>query len=69
MSGYYGRFDTVTCLPCAGCHTGCYITTTSLFSSWFNGQASVSSQITNGAIGSDPCPGTVKYSQVNFQCI
>ena len=69
ISGYYGRFDTTTCTPCAACQTGCYTTTTPLFSSWFNGHTSVSYQITNGAIGSDPCPGTVKYSQVNFQCV
>ena len=49
--------------------TGCFTTTSSLFSSWFNGQSSLSYQITNGAIGSDPCPGTVKYSQITFQCI
>ena len=70
ISGFYGRFDTTTCVPCAACqYVGCLANTTSLFSSWFNGHTSLIYQITNGAIGIDPCMGTVKYSQINFQCI
>ena len=35
----------------------------------FNGKTNVNYKITNTAIGVDPCPGTVKYSVVNFQCV
>ena len=69
QSGFYGRFDTTTCVPCALCRTGCFTNTTTLFSSWFNGKTNVNYKITNTAIGVDPCPGTVKYSVVNFQCV
>ena len=69
ISGFYGRFDKTTCIPCANCQLGCFTTTTSLFSLWFNGQTNLSYKITNTAIGTDPCPNTVKYSTINFQCI
>ena len=74
ISGVYGRFNTVICYYiCSGCYlvmqTGCSITTTSIFSSWFNGKSKMNQTVSNAVIGTDPCVGTWKYSQIVFQCV
>jgi hypothetical protein len=69
LKAFYGRIDTATCLPCAGCATSCSFDSTAKLSSFFNGLSTATLQITNGMIGIDPCGGTYKYNVIKFQCV
>ncbi len=69
MQAFYGRTDTVTCLPCVKCATNCYFNSTAKLSTFFNGLSSATVPITNSMIGIDPCGGTYKYNVIKFQCL
>jgi hypothetical protein len=70
LEAFYGRTDTVTCLPCYGCSTSCSFDSTAILSESFNGLSSVTVRITNDLLGGiDPCGGTYKYNVVKFQCV
>ncbi len=69
ISAFYGRSDTVTCLPCVRCVTNCYYDSKSKLIQYFNGLSSASLQITNSMIGIDPCQNTYKYNVFKFECV
>ncbi len=69
MNAFYGRSNTVTCLPCYICATNCNYNSTVKLSQYFNGLSSASLKITNGMIGVDPCSGTYKYNVIKFECV
>ena len=73
ISGTYGRSDVFTCLMprigCLNCVTTCSINATMQFSTLFNEQRYVLTQLSNSLMGIDPCYGTYKYATVSYVCV